>query len=231
MKINADITTMNRPPRFINIAPIALSLIAIVVSMVTLILSQLLPAKILVYPGEFAYIGTGTDNRLMVNLYLTFANNGAKPGVVRKVAFLIQPPGKSDGYLLQAAYFNRLDEKGNYTGDSPTGPIAVEGHQTASRQIRFISAMDKPGDYLPLLVRGEYRATVLVWTANDTQPTTTALFPFVLSDRNLEELSAQRLGERQVTIEILQKQFQDWNARALNQQEMRNLLGTLWGGP
>lgn len=229
MITNADIAADDRSKatiwsRLKSIAPIAISSIALALSLFSLFLSQLQPARIQVHPSEFAYLRTLRDNLLTLNLYLSFTNNGARPGVVRKVAILLHPPGKSEGYILQAAFFDRLDEKGNYIQESVVGPIPVDGHQTVSRQIRFISARDRPGDYLPLLVRGEYRATVLVWTSADTHPTIMAPYPFVLSDRDLEDLDSQRIGKLNESVELIHKQFQRWNARVINKQEMHELL-------
>lgn len=211
--------------RLKSIAPIAASSIALVISLLSLIWSQLLPAKIQVYPSEFAYLGALYDN-LELHLFLTFTNNGATPGVVRKVAILLQAPGKSGGYILVPAYFDQLDQEGNYKAESLVGPISIEGHQTVSRQIRFISARDRPGEYLPLLVRGEDLGTILVWTSTNIHPTTTASFPFVLSDRDLNDLNDQRVGKLRHGIELHLQQFQRWNARAVNEQEMRDLLVT-----
>jgi hypothetical protein len=209
--------------RLKSIAPIAASSIALAISLLSLIWSQLLPAKIQVYPSEFGYLGALHDN-LELHLYLTFTNSGATPGVVRKVAVLLRPPGRSDGYILVPAYFDRLDEEGNYKSESVVGPISVDGHQTVSRQIRFISARDRPGEYLPLLVRGECLGTILVWTSTNIHPTTMAPFPFVLSDRDLNDLNDQRVGKLKHVIELHLQQFQRWNARAVNGQEMRDLL-------
>lgn len=212
--------------RLKSAAPIVISSIALGVSLLSLFLSQLQPARIQVYPGEVAYLMTPEDKLLTLNLYLTFVNNGATPGVVRKVAVLLQTPVKSGGYILQAAYFDRLDEEGNYRQESVVGPIPVDGHQTVNRQIRFISARGNPGDYLPLLVRGEYRATVLVWTSTDSQPTSRAAFPFVLSDRDLKKLGKMRIGSVNEAVELQIRQFQRWTAKTIDEQGVRDLLGS-----
>lgn len=229
MITNADIAADDRSratiwSRLKVIAPITISSIALALSLFSLFLSQLQPARIQVHSSEFAYLKTAPDDLLRLNLYLTFTNNGARLGVVRKVAVLLQPPGKSDGYILQAAYFDRLDVKGDITWESVIGPIPVDGHNTVSRQIRFLSARDRPGDYRALLVRGEYRATVLVWTSTDTRPTITIPFSFMLSDRDLEDLGAQRLGKQTEYVELQHKDYQRWNPRAINEQEARHLL-------
>jgi hypothetical protein len=51
-----------------------------------------------------------------------------------------------------------------------------------------------------------------------------APFPFVLSDRDLNDLNDQRVGKLKHVIELHLQQFQRWNARAVNGQEMRDLL-------
>jgi hypothetical protein len=203
-----------------NVAPIAISLIALTVTTLSLFFSQIQAARIRVYPSEFAYVGQKKYN-LEFHITLTFTNDGAAFGVVRKVALLIRPPGKSDGYLLQAAYFDKLED-GVFKNDSAVGPIPVDGHCTVSRKILFISARDRPNDR-PLSVRGEYRATVLVWASKDSRPTTTPSFRFVLSDPDIEGLTAQRLGKRTKTIELHLQQFQRWSAGAINEQDIRDL--------
>ena len=206
---------------FKSLAPIVISLVALFVSSLSLFVSQLQPARIHVHPGEFAYV-TSKYNNLEFHLYLTFTNSGAALGVVRKVAILIQAPGRSDGYLLQSAYFDKL-EKGNYAPDSVAGPIPVDGRRTVSKQILFISARNKSNDR-PLTVTGSYRATVLVWAASANEPTISAEFPFVLTDHDLEELEAQRTGKLSETIELHHEQFHRWNARPLDEVEVGTLL-------
>lgn len=213
--------------RFRNITPIGVSLIAMVISLFSLFLSQLQPDRIKVYPGELAYLRNLEDNILSFNLFLSFTNGGARPGVVRKIAVLLIPPDKSDGYILQAAFFDQLDSEGNFFRESVVGPIAVDGHQTVSRQVRFISARENPGDYIPLLVQGEYQAIILLWTSTDSQPTITVQYPFMLSDRDLEELQLQREGKLNQSVELSLRQFDQWKAGTINEQEDRDLLGTL----
>ena len=103
---------MTRWQRIAKSAPIVISLFALEVSFFSLIFSQLLPARIQVHLSEFVYVGDRGGN-LEFHLNLTFTNSGAALGVVGKVALLIQPPGKSDGYLLQAEYFERLSQIGS----------------------------------------------------------------------------------------------------------------------
>ena len=205
MSTNVDMpskhTRMTMWQRFRNAAPIAISLFALAVSAFALFFSQLQPARIQVHPSEFAYVGDLGSN-LEFHIYLTFTNHGAALGVVRKVALLIQPPGKSNGYLLQAAYFDKLSDR-NFEPESVVGPIPVDGHRTVSRQILFISARDRPSDR-PLSVPGAYRATVLAWTSIATYPTSTATFFFALSDSDIDAFTAQRLGKRTTTVELHQ---------------------------
>jgi hypothetical protein len=207
--------------RITKLAPIAISLVALVISSLTFFLTQLQPARIRVHPAEFAYVTSKTDN-LEFHLPLTFVNDGAALGIVQKVALLIQSPGRSDGYLLQAAYFEKL-ESGDYKPESVVVPIPIEGRRTLGKQVLFISARDTPRDN-PLSVTGPHRATVLVWASEAIHPTATAPFQFVLSDRDLADLEAQRLGKRTETIELHQEKFRSWNARPVNEQDVRELL-------
>jgi hypothetical protein len=153
-----------------------ISVTALFLSLVSLFMTQLEPAKVHVVSSDYGYLIMRGDKLFRLELYLVFSNSGAKPGVAERVAVLLQPPGMSDGYLLPARFFEKLEPTG-VAPASVADPIPVDGHQTVNRQIEFISSYDTPGDFLPMLVTGEYRATVLVWTSADLRPTTTTSFP------------------------------------------------------
>ena len=207
-----------------NVTPIAISLIALGISAVSLYRSQFRPASIRIYPGAVAHLMTYQDNILRMNLSLSFLNSGAVSGVIRKISLLLQPTGKPDAYILTATVFDHLNENGTFVKEGIVGPIPVEAHQTVTKMIRFISDRDKPGDYLPLLERGEYLVTALVWGSDAPDPTEKVEFPFELSDRDITELNLEREGKSNESVELYRKQLHQWNAGVVNKQELRDLL-------
>ena len=201
--------------------PIAVSLVALAISSLSLFLTQLQPARVRAYPSEFAYV-MAHPNNLEFNLALTFTNDGAAPAVIHKIALLVRPQRSPDGYILQAAYVNKL-EKGNFAPEAVMAPIPIDGHRTVNKQILFISARDKPNEH-PLAVEGSYEATILLWTSQTTHPEVSTSFPFVVTATDLEALEAQRRGDRTESIELNQDQFRLWSARPLKADRIHELL-------
>ena len=157
------------------------------------------------------------------HLNVTLSNGGAGMAVARKVAVLLQSPERSDGYLLEAVYIERLNEQTQFVNESEVGPISVEGRQSQSRRIRFISSRDRPNDK-PLEKAGAYTATVLVWTADDAGPTAATGFPFTLTSPKAAILAEMRAGTRHNTVDVHHQGFDRWGPRVVSDSEVRELL-------
>lgn len=206
-----------------DLLPLAMSLLALGLSGATFYRTQLQPARLTVDTAEVAYLAIDANGIFEFHLNVTLSNGGAGMAVARKVAVLLQSPERSDGYLLEAVYIERLNEQTQFVNESEVGPISVEGRQSQSRRIRFISSRDRPNDK-PLEKAGAYTATVLVWTADDAGPTAATGFPFTLTSPKAAILAEMRAGTRHNTVDVHHQGFDRWGPRVVSDSEVRELL-------
>jgi len=124
--------------------PIILSSLALGMSILTIYFSLLQRAALRVIAGEHINVSTYKEGNCAVNLPLTFANNGARIAIIRRLALLVQRSGSADGYLLEPVFYEHVDDDGNFKHASQPTPIAVIGRSTDTKQVLFRSSLERP---------------------------------------------------------------------------------------
>ena len=203
--------------------PIAISCLAIGVSVVTLYFSQLRSAVVAVVAGEHLNIYYFQEGNCAVTLPISVANNGARTAIVRRVALLIQEGGSAEGYLLEPIFYDRIDENGNFQHDTQPLPIAVPGRSTETKQILFRSSFDRPSEF-HFLKAGTYKATVLAWLRSSVEPQAADSFSFIISDEELAQLEKNRASKSASSIRVRQSEWRKWGAHRLTEVEIAALV-------
>ena len=203
--------------------PIVVSAIAIIISFYSLYMSHIKPAEIDLVAGEHININYFIEGNFALTLPVSFTNNGASIAIIRRVALLIQEPGKKEGYLFEPLFYQRIDEQGNFIHDSMPVPIAVPARDSVTKQIVFRSSLDRPNEFI-LEKEGKYQVTLLGWIAGSVEPELGDFFSIELTDANIATLNERREQKSTSTIRIRQSKWRKWSAHHLTEFEVDALI-------
>ena len=133
--------------------PIAISIAALVASIISLYVSKLRPGKLHLAAGEHIAISHQPEGSATFILPVNIANAGSSHLTVDRVALLIQHRGNPEGYLLEPTFYLVLGESGDFKYNSPSIPITVFGGENVTMQVMFGSSTERPTEFQP--VRGK----------------------------------------------------------------------------
>lgn len=202
--------------------PIIISILALLVSIVTLYLSLLRPAKIRIVAGESIHLFYFEEGNFGITLPVSFVNQGARIGTVSRVALLIQKHGNNEGYLLEPYAYQRLDANQRFQHESIAAPISIPSKSDISKQILFKSAIARPDEYQ--INAGKYNLTLFGWTEGSIKPNITDTFSLEVSNPNAQRLEKWHDQKLTYTVCVPQSKWRKWAAHHLTEIEVSTLL-------
>ena len=203
-------------------APIVISILALLISILTFYFSYLRSGKLKIVAGEHLYIAHEESGMLNIYLSVSLVNQGAVPSTIQRVALLIQSQLSTEGYLLEPAYYCRLDDSGNFANESLPVPITVVGRQSVVKQVFFCGSVDRPSEF-KLLDSGTYNLRLLGWTKHSVQPKVSDSFSIVLDEDKIALLKQYIGNKPRKTIRLPQSAWRKWVAHHLTEIEVKAL--------
>lgn len=205
------------------LVPIAISCLALGISILTLYFSRLRSGAITITAGEYISIRPFPEGNCGVGVAITVANSGARPAVVRRFALLIQEGGLAEGYLVEPHMYEGTDEDGNFLYDSHPHPIAVLGNMTETKHVLFRSSLERPDEFGFFKKDGSYRITVLAWLENSVEPQAAERFSIFISDEDGVILEKLRAEKKLGLVTVRQSQWRKWAAKSVTEVEITGL--------
>ncbi len=206
-----------------NILAIVISVIALLVSFITLYLTHLKAARIAIIAGEHLNIGHYIEGNLNITLPITFVNYGAKTATVKRVALLIQKSGNSEGYLLEPYFYQKVGDSGEFQNESQPTPIGVSGKQNITKQVLFRSSEERPFEF-QLIKEGSYTFTLLGWVDTSEIPDISDTFNLEIEPEIATKLELELGKKTASTIRIPQATWRNWTSQKLKQYQVKGLL-------
>jgi hypothetical protein len=203
------------------LTPVAISLLALVVSFSSLYLSWLHPAELQVVAGEHVTIKHQDGGTFVLTLPVNLANAGSRLVTVDRLAMLIQSADSPEGYLLEPLYYLRIIENTStgpsFAVDSLPVPITISGRENVTKQVGFCSSYDRPTEF-KLTRAGTYALTLLAWARGSAKPRAYDRFAIVVSEANVASIA------KQDAIKLPQSRWRSWSAHHLTAVEVKILL-------
>jgi hypothetical protein len=205
-----------------DLITIVVSFSALLLSLLTLYLSQLRAARIQMVAGEHVNLGHYVEGNLNITLPITFINHGVRIAIVRRVALLVQSSASNEGYLLEPYFFQKINETGHFQHESQPIPIVIGGKHDLTKYILFRSSIEHPTEFQILNV-GTYQLTLLGWTKNSATPRISSTFSLVITPAIAEEIQGYLTRRSVITVRVPQEGWQDWKAQSLSKSKIKGL--------
>ncbi len=205
-----------------DLIPIVVSVIALAVSGLALYFSQLRKALVGIVAGDHLNIYHFTKGNCAIVLSVTLVNKGARLATVQHLALLVQESDSKEGYLLEPAFYERIDEHGDFQHDSQPMPVPVLGLDVETRLILFRSSSKNPSEFR-FTKPGTYRLTVLGWLRNSIEPQATDSFSVVLTEEDAATLAERRESKSTTSVRIGQSEWKQWAAHKVTSVEVSAL--------
>jgi hypothetical protein len=202
--------------------PILISSFALMVSFLSLYFTAIRPARLEILPGEEVFLSHFSEGNFSISVPVSFINHGARTGVVRRLALLVQPPGEEDPYLLEPLNFQKVDDKGGFHVEAMVAPVAVGGRQSVTKQVIFRSSYERPKEF-QVVSPGIYHFRLLTWTTQESGPT--SRYPFsaeIPADMALALKQRLQVGDVKWDRVRLEP-WRRWAARRLSAREASGL--------
>jgi hypothetical protein len=202
--------------------PIVISILALLVSLLSLYYSQVRGAKLRLVAGEHLNINHFVEGNVGVSLPVSLINEGVRPATLRRVGLTISIKGKVEGELLEPFYFQRIDDKGNFLQESMPTPITVAASQSVVKQVLFRSDFNHPAEF-HLVNPGTYELVLLGWTEDSFVPSVKDKFDIEISEEDASQLRQYLASKTLLTIRISQFAWRKWRAHHLTEAEIQDL--------
>ena len=198
---------------------IAISILSLLLSGITLFLTQFRPPKLKCIVGSNIGLNHQPDG-FSVYMPITFTNEAHQPGLINRCSVLITPAGALSSFYIEWTEFRkRDDEKKTYGRDEFAGPLQVQGRSSISKLVWFYwreSDFNFPS--------GRYTAEVFVWAENKDAPPIQELHEFCLDDTDSDDLKNHKTnGKRIIKWVSVDKQIEP--NKILTVHEAAKLLG------
>jgi len=202
-----------------DLIPISISIVAMIVSSVSLYLSRIRPGELYLTAGEHITIAHELEGSVNCMLPVNFANAGSKHLTVDRVALLIQKSGNPEGYLLEPVWYLGIGESGQWKRDSAAVPITAFGGENVTKQIQFCSSLDNPKEF-QMTKEGTYDLTLLAWLHGSTQPSMSDFFSLALTEKDVAKLCTYIQEKSLLTVMLKQSKWRNWDAHSLKAIEV-----------
>lgn len=206
--------------------PIAISIVALLVSIISLYILKLRPGELHLTAGEHIAIShepTGdAEGCVKFILPVNVVNAGSKHLTVDRVSLMIQQSGNPEGYLLAPAFYLTLAESGVFEYDSLSVPITTFGGENVTKQVMFASSIERPIEF-QMTKSGTYDLTLLAWLNGSTKPCISDIFSIVLSEAHAKTLAKHIEEKKPNSVKLPQSKWRSWDAHHLKAVEVENI--------
>lgn len=206
-----------------DLIPIAISIVALLGSIISLYMSRFRPGKLHLTAGEQVTIGHVPEGPVTFVLPVNFANAGSKHITVDRVALLIQHRGNPEGYLLEPAYYLALAESGQFKRDSLAVPVTVFGGENITKQVQFASSIERPKEF-QMTKEDTYDLTLLAWLHGSTNPNISDCFSLVVSEADVANLAIYIKEKTFLTVMLKQSKWRNWDAHYCKANEVAGII-------
>lgn len=202
--------------------PIAISIVALFVSVFSLYVSMFRPGKPHLTAGEHIAISHQPEGSANFILPVNFSNAGSKYLTVDRVALLIQESGNPEGYLLEPAFYLALAENGVFKYDSLSVPITIFGGENVTKQVMFISSTERATEF-QMTKAGTYNLSLLSWMHGSAKPLISDSFSLVVSEAHAATLAGYIKEKRLDSVKLPQSKWRSWDAHYCKAVEIENI--------
>lgn len=210
--------------------PIAISIVAMLVSIVSLYVSRLRPGELHLAAGEHTFISHEpegiAEGCVRFILPVNVANAGSKHLTVDRVALLIQHRGNPEGYLLEPTFYLVLGESGDFKYNSPSIPITVFGGENVTMQVMFGSSTERPTEF-QMTKADTYDLTLLAWLHGSIKPSVSDFFSLVVSEAHAVTLANHIKEKKPFSLKIPQSKWRSWDAHFCKATEVEDIKKAL----
>jgi hypothetical protein len=148
-----------------------IAIVSLLISLVTLVFSQLRRAKITAFLGPYITLGYPVGGGFSINLPVTFSNHGAITGSVFRAAITLhRKDASNERYFMQWDSYLKLDTSSpnKWVHDEIAHALAIPGKSIVAKTTLFVW---DPTSQPSLLVRqGEYELVFYFWTSDNAVP-------------------------------------------------------------
>lgn len=202
--------------------PVAMSIVALFVSIISLYVSKFRMGKLHLTAGEHIAIGHDLEGPVTLVMAVNFANAGSRHLTVDRVALLIQHRGSPEGYLLEPAYYLAFGESGEFKRDSLAVPITVFGGENVTKQVQFASSTERPVEF-QMTKDDTYDFTLLAWLHGSIQPSMSDSFSLVVSEAHVAQLLNYIEEKSLLTVMLKQSKWRNWDAHHCKANEIEGI--------
>ena len=202
---------------------LSLSVLAVVVSLANLYLTQLRRARLELHAGEHLKVNYFVKGNFGAALPVAVTNDGANVGIVLRFGLLMQHADSGEAYLLEPVSYQRLTAEGVLEDESDATPIAVPGRNTAAKNVLFRSSLDRPDEYR-LAKAGRYNVTLLAWETESSKPSLHRRFSVEVSPEAIGLLNSYREQKKTSLVWLIQSDWATWGAHRSDAQDATDLV-------
>ena len=210
--------------------PIAVSLVALLISIISLYVSKFRLGELHLTAGEHIAIGHVLEGPVTFVLPVNFANAGSKHLTIDRVALLIQHSGSPEGYLLEPNYYLlepnyylTFAESGEFKRDSLAVPITVFGGENVTKQVQFASSTERPVEF-QMTKDGTYDVTLLAWLHGSTKPSMSDSFSLVVSEAHATQMVNYIKEKTFLTVMLKQSKWRSWDAHYCKSNKIEGII-------
>jgi hypothetical protein len=149
-----------------DILSFGFSLVSLLISLLTLYLTQFRPSNVTASTGPFIHIFYVLPNEPTIFLPVVFHNSSPTKAIVYK-AFLEVEDTKGQHFAMKWTASVKIDLSNKYTDTEVSGPFKIDGYETISNALRFFWVNGEPQfDWL----EGSYKTKLDIWTSDSVEP-------------------------------------------------------------
>ena len=213
-----------------DLIAIVISILAMLISIVSLYISRFKPGELHLAAGEHTFISHEpegiAEGCVRFLLAVNIANAGSKHLTVDRVALLIQHRGNPEGYLLEPTFYLVLAKTGSFEYDSTSIPITVFGGENVTKQVMFGSSTERPTEF-QMTMADTYDLTLLAWLHGSTKPSVSDSFSLVVSKAHVVTLTNHIKEKKPDSVKIPQSKWRSWDAHVCKQTEVEDIKKAL----
>ena len=210
----------------LKILPLLFSGAAVIVSLSTLYLTQLRPARISIKPGEAIQIWHNNLGELNVDMSIAFHNTGNQPLTINSLAMILKDPNTDNALFMKFYGVKKTDPSKsgiNLTYESYRfAPLTIPAREEVTKFINFYAGPPGKG-WIPKSTR--YDIYILGWSSGQEDPDLRAKVQWSFSEADIQAIRANIANTTLANApgQFIFKQSYGGESRNLSMLEFKNL--------
>jgi hypothetical protein len=166
--------------------PVAISAIALIISVVTLYTTSIKPANITFALGDWMEISHSNYSALYINLPIALRNTGAQAGLIRSLGVILKDPETEEAIFLKWLGFTKLEQsQGYWMWESRGTPVSVPAHSDITKMAKFYGGGSVAG-WIPKARK--YNLYLLAWTSESQMPSVKLKSTWIFNESDVSEI-------------------------------------------